>query len=331
MGLDGLLRARAPVLHGILNGIDDAVWNPAADPLIVADFSVQPAGGTCRRQDLRAGVVRPGGGTGSAAVRRGQPADLAEGARSAALRPRRAVAAGRAACRGRQRASVALEAGFTAAAAAHPGRIGCVIGYDEALAHQIQAGADALLVPSRFEPCGLTQLCALRYGALPVVARVGGLADTVIDANEAALGAGTGSGVQFAPVSREMLEAATAPHRGAVAAARRCGGGCSTTRCAPTSPGGGRRPATRRCFVRWSPNGRCEERRRRTSTAVYPQTNCLPCRGTREAGTKRLRSAGARDAFAPRARQHLTGSPGNRRSRAPCGRSAGGCAGCRPR
>ena len=77
----------------------------------------------------------------------------------------------------------ALEAAFRAAAAAHPGRIGCVIGYDEALAHQIQAGADALLVPSRFEPCGLTQLCALRYGALPVVARVGGLADTVIDAN----------------------------------------------------------------------------------------------------------------------------------------------------
>jgi starch synthase len=101
-----------------------------------------------------------------------------------------------------------LQAGFSEAAAAHPGRIGCVIGYDEALAHQIQAGIDALVVPSRFEPCGLTQLCALRYGALPVVARVGGLADTIIDANDAALGAGTGSGVQFAPVTREMLEAA---------------------------------------------------------------------------------------------------------------------------
>ena len=61
----------------------------------------------------------------------------------------------------------ALEAGFRAAAAAHPDRIAARIGYDEGLAHLIQAGCDALLVPSRFEPCGLTQLCALRYGALP--------------------------------------------------------------------------------------------------------------------------------------------------------------------
>jgi starch synthase len=91
---------------------------------------------------------------------------------------------------------------------AHGGQIGCLIGYDEDLAHLIQAGSDAVLVPSRFEPCGLTQLCALRYGALPIVARVGGLADTVIDANEAALGAGTGNGVQFSPVTRDALLAA---------------------------------------------------------------------------------------------------------------------------
>ena len=98
-----------------------------------------------------------------------------------------------------------LEAGMRAAAAANPGRIGVLIGFDEAAAHLVQGGADALLVPSRFEPCGLTQLCALRYGAIPVVARVGGLADTVIDANEMALVASAGNGLQFAPVTPEAL------------------------------------------------------------------------------------------------------------------------------
>jgi starch synthase len=94
------------------------------------------------------------------------------------------------------------------AAEVAPGRVGCMIGYDEALAHRLQAGADALLVPSRFEPCGLTQLCALRYGTIPVVARVGGLADTVIDASPMALNAGVATGVQFSPVTAEMLSAA---------------------------------------------------------------------------------------------------------------------------
>jgi starch synthase len=91
-----------------------------------------------------------------------------------------------------------IKARFRAAAQGFPGRVGVCIGYDETLAHRIQAGSDALLVPSRFEPCGLTQLCALRYGAVPVVSRVGGLADTIIDANEMALNAGVATGIQFA-------------------------------------------------------------------------------------------------------------------------------------
>ena len=83
-----------------------------------------------------------------------------------------------------------------------------MLGYDEALSHLLQAGSDAILIPSRFEPCGLTQLYGLRYGCVPVVSRVGGLADTIIDANDAALSAGVASGVQFAPVDRPSLESA---------------------------------------------------------------------------------------------------------------------------
>lgn len=207
MGLDGLLRARASALHGILNGIDENVWNPAEDPFIEADFSLA----RLRRRAVNKAALQARFGLAPApsALLFGvisrltwqKGVDLLAPALSALLDL------------GAQFAllgsgDAALERAFTAAATEHPGRISSVIGYDEALAHQIQAGCDALLVPSRFEPCGLTQLCALRYGALPVVGRVGGLADTVIDANEAALAAGCGNGVQFAPVTRNMLEVA---------------------------------------------------------------------------------------------------------------------------
>jgi starch synthase len=99
-----------------------------------------------------------------------------------------------------------IEQAIIAAAARHPGRIGVVMGYDEGLSHLVQAGCDTILVPSRFEPCGLTQLYGLRYGALPVVARTGGLNDTVIDANDAAIQAGVATGFQFAPVDQATLE-----------------------------------------------------------------------------------------------------------------------------
>jgi starch synthase len=104
----------------------------------------------------------------------------------------------------------ALEGMFHAAASRHRGRVGMIAGYDERLSHLMQGGADAILVPSRFEPCGLTQFCGLRYGCVPVVARVGGLADSIVDANDAALAAEVATGVQFMPVDRTGLEAALA-------------------------------------------------------------------------------------------------------------------------
>lgn len=207
MALDGLLRARAPWLRGILNGIDTEVWNPAADSLIAADYSVDRlAGRAANKTSLQAwfGLEQRAdtlllGMVGRLTWQKGL--DLLLAALDTVLElGAQLVVLGS--------GEPGLEAGFRAAAAAHPGRIGAVNGYDEAVAHQIQAGADAMLVPSRFEPCGLTQLCAQRYGALPVVARVGGLADTVIDANPAALAAGTGTGVQFAPVTGDGLQAA---------------------------------------------------------------------------------------------------------------------------
>ena len=90
-----------------------------------------------------------------------------------------------------------LEAGFREAAAAHPGRVATVIGYNEGEAHRIIAGADVILVPSRQEPCGLTQLYGLRYGTLPLVRRTGGLADTVVDANPHSIMDSTATGFVF--------------------------------------------------------------------------------------------------------------------------------------
>jgi starch synthase len=100
----------------------------------------------------------------------------------------------------------ALEAAFRMAQQAHPGRVHVHIGYDEARAHRLMAGADVIAVPSRFEPCGLTQMYGLRYGTLPIVRRVGGLADTVVDASASALADGTATGFCFDAATPAALE-----------------------------------------------------------------------------------------------------------------------------
>jgi starch synthase len=98
-----------------------------------------------------------------------------------------------------------LQYHYRAAAQANPERVSVTIGHDEGLGHLIQAGVDALVVPSRFEPCGLTQLCALRYGTVPIVSRVGGLEDTVVDAGDLAVTGGKQTGFKFGPVTAENL------------------------------------------------------------------------------------------------------------------------------
>lgn len=206
MGLDGLLRARGLDVTGILNGIDDDIWDPSRDDLIEEPYSLptlahRPANKAFLQRrfglDPDPGALLLGSVT-RLSWQKGLDLTIANldlldriGAQLVVLGS----------------GDAALEQALLDAAAARPARIGAVIGYDEAIAHQIQAGVDAILIPSRFEPCGLTQLCALRYGAVPVVGRVGGLADTVIDANPMALAAGLGTGLQFSPVTAEMLRA----------------------------------------------------------------------------------------------------------------------------
>ncbi len=202
--LDGVLRERSAVLTGILNGIDDTVWNPATDRLIEAPFSSdsltdrlankldlqQHLGLEEQPDSLLIGVVS------RLTHQKGLDLLLDAVDRLVALGIQLAVLGA---------GDPALEQEFTAAAEWHAGQVACVVGYDEGLAHRMQAGCDALLVASRFEPCGLTQLYALRYGAVPIVSRVGGLADTVIDANEAALASRVATGLQFAPVTTSAL------------------------------------------------------------------------------------------------------------------------------
>jgi len=204
MGLGGLLRERASVLSGILNGIDIAVWNPETDLHIAARFNAQElsfrgANKAALQQQFSLdpsprtpvlGVIsRLSWQKGLDLLLQVMPTILSEGMQLALLGS----------------GDRDLQDGYQAAARANPGRIGVVIGYDEILAHLIQAGSDALVVPSRFEPCGLTQLCALRYGAVPIVSRVGGLADTVVDIGEADSSGSDATGFTFASVTADGL------------------------------------------------------------------------------------------------------------------------------
>ena len=184
-GLDGVVRSRAGALSGILNGVDGEVWDPQRDAALTERYSAaEPLGkmqcksALQREVGLAVDAAAPLFGIVSRLTAQ-KGLDLLLGALPALL-----ATGGQLFVLGSGDAH--LEAALREAAQAQPGRVAVRIGYDEAVAHRLVAGADAILVPSRFEPCGLTQLYGLRYGTLPVVRRVGGLADTVIDTSDAA-------------------------------------------------------------------------------------------------------------------------------------------------
>lgn len=196
-GLDGLLENRKGDLTGILNGIDDEIWNPQTDPNIVANFSVnqiQPGKGQCKAQlQEKFGLPqRPDvpliGMVSRMSDQKGFDL-LAECSERLLSHDVQFVFLGT--------GDPQYEDFLTHWSSHNPSKIGTFIGFDDALAHQVEAGSDAFLMPSRFEPCGLNQMYSLRYGTLPIVRRVGGLADSVVDVDEGTLQAKTATGFVF--------------------------------------------------------------------------------------------------------------------------------------
>jgi starch synthase len=194
-GLDGALRARADVLSGILNGVDYGEWNPETDTLIPARYQADDLSGkrVCKEHLLRefglpaAAMERPLLGIVSRLTLQKGADILAEAAAHMAAGDLYLVALGS--------GVPEYEALFRRLAAEHPGRIAVRIGYDNGLAHRIEAGADIFLMPSHYEPCGLAQMYSLRYGTVPVVRATGGLDDTIEE----------GTGFKFAEYSSQAL------------------------------------------------------------------------------------------------------------------------------
>jgi starch synthase len=199
MGLEGVLSARASVLSGVLNGIDMDVWNPASDPEIIP-YSAKSLTGKKKNRTalisefglssvegpLAIVVSRLTSQKGMDLIAHAAEDFIANGGALAILGS----------------GDPQIEDALRLLARNHPGKVGLRIGYDEALSHRMFAGGDVVLVPSRFEPCGLTQLYGLRYGTVPVVAATGGLADSVVNHNVAAAQMGVATGFQFHPIDQ---------------------------------------------------------------------------------------------------------------------------------
>jgi starch synthase len=215
-GLEGVLSVRGNRLSGILNGVDYDVWGPATDRLIPCNYTPQTLEGktTCKASlqaafgleanldaPLFAVVSRLADQKGADLILAALPAMLQQGGQLVLLGTGERY----------------LQEAFEAAARSNPHTVRVQFSYDEAMAHRMVAGADVIMVPSRFEPCGLTQMYGLRYGTLPLVRRVGGLADTVVDADASASsgepgepGESAATGFIFDRATTSALEAAIA-------------------------------------------------------------------------------------------------------------------------
>jgi starch synthase len=206
-GLDGLVKARGADVSGILNGVDGTIWNPSTDKEIPTKYTASNLTGklACKaalqkslglnidpKAPLFGVVSRLTSQKGLDLVLAALPDLLADGAQLAV----------------QGSGDTDLEAAFVTATASHSGRVAVRLGYDEAFAHHMMAGCDVMLVPSRFEPCGLTQLYALRYGTVPLVRSVGGLVDTVVDATADALQQDKATGFMFGPATPAALATA---------------------------------------------------------------------------------------------------------------------------
>lgn len=206
-GLQGLLHVRSADLHGILNGVDTQVWNPATDKLIGHNYDAKSL---TRKQLCKKALQEETGLTvqndaplftvvSRITEQKGLNLVLA-GLHDIVQRGGQLVLLGS--------GDPAMETAFKQAAQEHPRSVSVHIGYDERRSHRLIAGADVILVPSRFEPCGLTQLYGLAYGTLPLVRRVGGLADSVVDCSLENMADGTATGFVFDDFDSQSFNAA---------------------------------------------------------------------------------------------------------------------------
>lgn len=195
-GLDGLLRNDHVRLSGILNGVDETIWGPATDVLIEAPYSVAKQAGKAKCKTALQALLglelsddKPLFAVVSRLTEQKGLHLVLAGVHEITRRGGQVVILGS--------GDAWMESAFRATAENDPANVAVQIGYDEVLAHRIMAGSDVIMTPSRYEPCGLTQLYGLKYGALPLVRRVGGLADTVVDCSLENLADGSATGVVF--------------------------------------------------------------------------------------------------------------------------------------